>query len=475
MSTTWETDLKTRGKVSLSCLYSKCSFITYVALLVVDKLFKSNISPSATHDTKDQHATPECHPNTRVAILNRLAEWAKGTGLEKSDVIWLFGSAGVGKTAIGRSLAKLLLATTNITVASFLLSKADATRNTAQNIMSTLAYQISIANPEVQPHIIEALTRDPIAFSRSMSTQFRELIVKPILLSKANLPIFILIDGLDECLSPEERILILEAIRFSLPQLQGRAKILIASRPDHDIQNEFDHTDINEHTLQIDLQKDLHAYDDVRTFLRDRFAALKVSHPLKEFLDPSWPTEQAIEKLVVRASGGFIYPRTVMKFIETYYERPPRCLEIVLGLVTSNHHPFAVLDALYHCILSDARVDVERLLHILTIIVILSFERPCFWNTIFWVNESSTTFIETLLSLEPGDVGLALLDLRSLLTLEDSFGVPVVRFAHKSFQDYLLDRSRSKEFYIDEELGLKSIAHKCLKALQIRMIDNSAR
>ena len=57
-----------------------------------------NISVNAFHNSSERFDPPKCHPNTRVAVLTEIMEWIKPETNE--DVLWLYGSAGVGKSAI---------------------------------------------------------------------------------------------------------------------------------------------------------------------------------------------------------------------------------------------------------------------------------------------------------------------------------------------------------------------------------------
>ncbi|KIK52274.1 hypothetical protein GYMLUDRAFT_180317, partial [Collybiopsis luxurians FD-317 M1] len=68
-----------------------------------------------------------------------------------------------------------------------------------------------------------------------------------------------------------------------------------------------------------------------------------------------WPTNGQIEHLVQKASGQFIYPSTVLKFIDDDCAVPADCLAMVLNLIVpedGSESPFAELDALYRQILS---------------------------------------------------------------------------------------------------------------------------
>ncbi|KAF8965748.1 hypothetical protein BDZ97DRAFT_754056 [Flammula alnicola] len=59
---------------------------------VIQKAFKDFHAPEASHDSSDVVDPPRCHPNTRAAILQKLARWARRP-TTKSRILWI-GPAG---------------------------------------------------------------------------------------------------------------------------------------------------------------------------------------------------------------------------------------------------------------------------------------------------------------------------------------------------------------------------------------------
>ena len=73
---------------------------------------------------------------------------------------------------------------------------------------------------------------------------------------------------------------------------------------------------------------------DIRKFLVDKFNEILRKHPLRAQLRKliiKWPTPEAIDQLVSRASGQFVYASTVIKFVSSFRANPAERLEIVLG------------------------------------------------------------------------------------------------------------------------------------------------
>ncbi|KAL0059035.1 hypothetical protein AAF712_014273, partial [Marasmius tenuissimus] len=127
---------------------------------------------------------------------------------------------------------------------------------------------------------------------------------------------------------------------------------MIFSRPERTILNFFENTLFHE---LLDMRKfRAQADHDIRKYLEKQFGDLAESYP--EILTAEvWPGKEAVEKLVGKADGHFVYAVTVMKYITgddaslpTLQER----LDIVLQTEETTSYPdLSDLDQLYHVIL----------------------------------------------------------------------------------------------------------------------------
>ena len=98
-------------------------------------------------------------------------------------------------------------------------------------------------------------------------------------------------------------------------------------------------------------------------------------------------------------------------------------------------NPFAELDALYRQILSSGD-NIQLTSHVLSLYV----GAPKLAEEL---GESAELF----LSLEEGDIDLALTNLSSIVSYDESYGK--VKILHASLVDFLSDKRRSNEFYVD--------------------------
>lgn len=465
--------------------FNLCICVLMSIKVIVSSLRDHYIS-SATHDTCDILDYPRCHPGTRGSLLERLLTWVKDID-SPIYMCWLYGPAGAGKSAIARSLAEILQSESLLT-GSFFFLRMDSKRNSEKALVTTLAQQLAHSVPEIGPYLVMSMVKDSTILSRSFGTQFEELIVNPIVqittdnYSTWRCALTFIIDGLDECENPKVRRLILKTICGAHPRLRGYVKFLITSRPEDDIQVFYEKTR-GEHINRIELLSDP---NDVRLYFYDEFDRIKREHTLRATFSQNWPPEDALVKLVENSSGHFIYASTVIKYIENACDRPQKRLEDIINL-RSSQNSYEELDGLYNNILSSSRADRMLLVNIFSILLLCgSIDDPYLGDCRAPKNIAKhDRFVESVLSLEAGDVQLALLDLKSLIGLGKPLNIPskhpranfdshraiaypdirVIEFFHKSFSDFLLDPTRSKEFYIDTELACGLVTKGILRLL----------
>ncbi|KAJ6465430.1 hypothetical protein C8R45DRAFT_495844 [Mycena sanguinolenta] len=63
------------------------------------------VALAAMHDSAESYPQPRCHPETRTEMLEDLRYWALNTDTRQHNILWLYGPAGAGKSAIMQNLA----------------------------------------------------------------------------------------------------------------------------------------------------------------------------------------------------------------------------------------------------------------------------------------------------------------------------------------------------------------------------------
>lgn len=378
-------------------------------------------------------------------------DWIKD-GQKTSFLMWLYGPAGAGKSAIAQTIAEMCHEL-GILAASFFWSRSAAGRNNETRLIASLAYQLIITIPEMRIHVETALENDPVLLSRSLDAQMESLVIEP--MEKTFLgsqeqtvdlgePKLVILDGLDECGRPSVREYILKVISTAILRFPLRIHILIASRPEQEIRDSFNSKPLLSITTRLPLDDKYFPDDDIIRFLIDSFTAIKESHVLRSLLPTTWPTTKDIDTLVKKSSGQFIYAATVVKFVKSPRRRPDEQLKIIFGIGgTGKHTPFSELDALYLHIFSMVEdSDLPRVLEIMSCLYLL---RSNFYP--------SVDNIENMLFYTRGDVHLILIDLHSILDVPDIASDRSLRVFHASLQDFLMDPNRSGTFFLDESIA----------------------
>ena len=358
-------------------------------------------------------------------------------------IMWLYGAAGAGKSAIAQTIAELC-DEHKLLLASFFFFRADSLRSNSEKLVATIAYQIAVVIPDVRGLMETVIENDPLILSRSLITQFTALIVDPLEhlfensvgdhVDRRNL---IIIDGLDECIDGTQ-VQLLDMI-FAVGKRSTKFPLLflVASRPELDISAAMGNGKIREGLTRLPLDNDITSRDDIRHFLKDKFEEIRLTHPIRSDLPSSWPSSKDINTLVYKSSGQFIYASTVIKFISSRRHRPDHQLEIILGLRPNGKDlPFAELDELYRHILSSVE-DTPMTIQIIA--TILTLQTP--------YNLNKFEPLSSIFELSPSDIKLRLIDLGSLVECgESEYRLKVL---HASLGDFLFDEARSHELYVN--------------------------
>jgi len=381
-------------------------------------------------------------------------KWILGEDDQHAVILWFYGPAGAGKTAIAHNIAERC-DLEELLLASFFFSRSDPSRNNSKHLITTIAYQIAINIPGTRERVVAAIEQDPLILTRSMEAQVASLIVEPLCeplqkgyFNAPNSRRFIIIDGLDECDNSAAQCSILQVISRLFHHYRLPFLVFIASRPERHLTHSFNTGSLPEFHTTLALDDTYKPDNDIRLFLADNFRQIKDTHPTRDYLDHSWPSIDVLNGLVKKSSGQFIYASTIVKYVSSIRHQPTDRLNVILGIRPPRHAremPFGELDALYMHIFSSVE-DRERILLILGFCLLLP-------TNYFWgLREFEQFFL-----LNQGDIVTLFGDLSSVITITNSFN-SAIRILHASLGDFLLDPARSNEFYID----LSSIHTACM-------------
>ncbi|KAF8950300.1 hypothetical protein BDZ97DRAFT_1688414, partial [Flammula alnicola] len=201
--------------------------------------------------------------------------------------------------------------------ASYFFARGIAGLNTEKHLMATIAHQISLSIPETRRFIAQAVESDPSIFSGTLETLLQTLIANPLLQAYASLgdkrsagkkwARLVVIDGLDECQGANVQRYIVRILSTALIHRKVPLFILVASRPEPPIRDSFNSYDLRDLIYTIVLDETYIPDAEIKRFFWNKFDNIKQTHPLRTYIPASWPLSQAIQSLVQRASGQFIY------------------------------------------------------------------------------------------------------------------------------------------------------------------------
>ena len=412
------------------------------------------VAHGAFHDSSVRYPPPKCHPGTREKVLRRIKDWIEeGT----SRILWLFGSAGVGKSAIAQTIAEHCLANDKLG-AAFFFRGGDPHRNDADRLFPTLAWQLMSSVPEIEVHISASMKKDPFLPTRSIQTQFEQLIAKPFRLAAGNnSPLrtsgIVIIDGVDECAGETTQQCFLSLLGSAVDNGGLPLRLLICSRPEPHVRETFDHSISVSVTLRIVLNDERDSDDDIRRYLVQEFSRISMERGIASH---TWPPEGAIDRLVQNSSGQFIYAATVVKFVGDKYAYPSNQLEIIFKIRrrTNNSSPFVDLDQLYLEIL--VRQPDQDFLKTFLKFLCLPIDD----------NSGRFELIRILFNMQREEFLAKIRGLHSLLVISvvSSCNIEAHPY-HASFLDFLRDQERACQYHSDGVLGSRNFVDLFLKAL----------
>jgi hypothetical protein len=373
-----------------------------------------------------------CHPQTREKVLKIITDWVNDPHA-RQPIVWLNGPAGAGKSAIAQTIAGRCSG--EQLAASFFFLRNSSDRGTATRLFTTLAWQLAKNIPELLSYIESAVETEPLFPTRSIDIQFDHLIIQPLQELLRDKPDFcpqkslVVIDGVDECAPDRDQMLFLRLIGNALSTMRIPLCFLICSRPEAHIQETFESEAMAGITHSISLNDQFKPDDDIRRYLKDEFARIRAERTFFK-LSPGWPPGRAIDQLVSKSSGQFIYAFTVVKFVDDIYDDPNERLDIVLMTRPVNSaSPFAELDQLYIQILSQ-QPNIRLLRDLFALIIALRYPK--------------IKFVCRRLRIREEQLERKLLRLRSLVRIS-RHGITTY---HLSLHDFFLDKKRAGKYFI---------------------------
>ncbi|KZP31356.1 hypothetical protein FIBSPDRAFT_974829 [Athelia psychrophila] len=297
---------------------------------------------------------PRCLPGTRRVVIDEILQWAlhppKG---DDSNVLWLYGVAGIGKTAVAATVATLFSEMGRL--GAFVgFDRASSEPIRPSTAVEALARQMAEHDERLGASIIQTINDRPQfkapVLEAPLSEQFDRLIVKtfasiPALAGEG--PIIIVLDSLDACRQPDDQESLLDVLVGQTESLPSNLRFIITSRTVNDIYATPNKTVLHPRLQSRELRSSSHS--DISAYFTFQMEQIRRNKNLQE----DWQGPTAIAELADRAFGLFAWAVNAKTFVDAHC--PPERLKFLLlqppTYISGANPP---LDELYRAALSSA-------------------------------------------------------------------------------------------------------------------------
>ncbi len=368
----------------------------------------------------------------------------------------LFGQAGTGKSSIAHEIAHRFDKMHRLT-SSFIFLRKEQSKREAYHLFTTLARDLSDRYPSFKTALGRVINDNSSlrvgTGTRDYGTLFESLILEPLKDLHIVGPILVVIDALDESGDVTGENGLHTFLPKALSKLPSNFRVLITSRPDHDIESAFVGDRLASVKIKYTNDSELAAttHDDILAFLKEKL-------PSDEF-------RKYGEALAIRAEGLFQWAAVARGYIlnppEFFGFSKKKCIEHLLRL-TADRHRRDPLDELYKDVLEGYFTQQESRLLFQSVVgqLITSFEP---------LTIHSLTTLRQHASFDGDDRDAVVILLRRLGSLLSNVNssdedLPIIPL-HTSFRDFLTNKKKSGEFFVSLRDAHCQLAHSCLGLL----------
>ncbi len=424
-----------------------------------------------------------CLEGTRVKVLGEIKDWVERTDRNHARIFWLSGMAGLGKSAISRSIAEWAKGK-NILGATFFFSRDVPNLRDSTLVFPTLAHQLAQFDMGFRRKLAAILSQNPDVASHDFNTQFEQLIKQPWAASHESSKVLIVLDAIDECDIESEVRELLRTLLTKSRSMPVKLLVFLASRRERYIELELKGDDIQGLSQNME---DFVVEDDIEKFLRFRLS--HIAEDLKDFVPAKgWPEDQDIKTIVEQSGKLFVYAATAHRFIVHGVIRDPETqLKWLVSRRNGTSHeisdnPYSNLDQLYLRVLQDATKEFEdkdhwfvrRIREVIATIVLLRNPLPM-------------KIFADFLQLQEPVIRTALYRLHSIIVVpptgtdsEPNSESSLPRYFHPSFPDFITNSQRCSDprFQVDTQREESRILSRCfdlMNTLKRNMLDDDGR
>lgn len=375
-------------------------------------------------------STKGCLQGTREDIMGEISDWVNmEDGDDTPRIFLLSGVAGSGKSSISQTIARRFEQLGHLG-SSFCFDRTQGDSEDRRNkFFSTIAQDLAELDPQWKNALWQVVKgKRSLRMTCSASEQFDKFILKPEKALQTVGPILLVIDALDESGDEANREDILNILAERTSELPANFRILITTRPEHDIQAKFHE---NKHAIRksmdtIDMES---TKQDIFRFIQNMLSGVSG-------LERRWPNNEWCRLLTEKSDGLFQWAFTACGFVTKPGKGGLSQLDRFERIVSSTGHVKGVnhLDTLYTDVLNQAFEKDDD--------VVMARYRSVIGRALGTKEPLPVTALKELRNHDEDFTDDILHYLGSVLSGITQEGVPV-RPMHTSFRDFLVDLSIS--------------------------------
>ena len=392
-----------------------------------------------------------CLAGTRTNFLDFISDWVNDPTSERCLV--LFGQAGTGKSSIAHEIARRFNIMHRLT-SSFIFLRKEQSKREAYHLFTTLARDLSDRYPSFKS-ALGTVVKDNSSLrvgTRDYETLFQSLILEPLKGLHIVGPILVVVDALDESGNATGRAGLHTFLAKNLVRFPSNFRVLITSRPEDGIERALVGAPSVRIRHMTDAELASTTHDDILVYLEERL-------PPDEFRNYG-------DSLAVKAEGLFQWAAVASQFIldppDRFGYSKKKCISHLLK-AGANRDGQDPLDELYKEVLEGYFTGREARVLFRSVVgqLITSIEPLSICSLITLRRYSDDTD-------EPDEEAVVILlrRLGSLLSNVNSSDdtLPIIPL-HTSFRDFLTNREKSGDFWVDLRDVHRQMAHSCLGLL----------
>jgi len=374
----------------------------------------------------------KCLDGTRTEILNEILDWMNNTDPATPPILWLHGQAGRGKSAIAHTIA-LQAQNLGMLGSCFCFNRTRHHEGLHVKLFTTIARHLADRDLRHRQILAEVIANDySLRDTADIAEQWQKLILEPLSQLEGPLSqnVVVVIDALDESGAEATRRDILRILAARNVQLPSSIRIVLTSRPIMDIGQ----------AMLASQHVQARSLDDIEAESVTRDITRYISTTLKE-LGAAF-SDKDVEHLAAKSNGLFEWARLACEYLRPRFGvEPEDCFHEITDHGVGDAR--TLLDEMYTTFLKDltrgSPLDKFR-----------SVMRQILWSkeplSISALDSMRCKFTR---KVDHFSVRIILGYMASFLTGTTDLLTPI-RPMHASFYDFLLDKTRSGEFFIDE-------------------------